>query len=113
VKNILLINAIGYPVQAKIDKKSKYEKSFVGELHLSCINLNPKQKKLLGLLLRRAMYPGVGHKKGNGYDHIKIDRLDKRMENKNILYGGEGVERVSNQSTIDQKMRQQSKLPKE
>ena len=85
VKNILLINAIGYPVQAKIDKNSKYEKSFVGELHLSCINLNPKQKKLLGLLLRSAMYTGVGHKKGYGYGHIKIDRLDKRMENNNIL----------------------------
>ncbi|HLR41518.1 MAG TPA: CRISPR system precrRNA processing endoribonuclease RAMP protein Cas6 [Virgibacillus sp.] len=85
VENVLLINAIGYPVQARIDKSSKYENSFVGELHLSCINLNLEQKKLLGLLLRSAIYTGVGHKKGYGYGHIKVNRLEKRTENNDIL----------------------------
>lgn len=73
-KNILLINAIGYPVRSKIGRTSEYEDGFVGELHLSCVNLDEEQKRIFGMLLRTAMYTGIGHKKGYGYGHIKINR---------------------------------------
>src|SRR5699024_8690288 len=73
-KNILLINAIGYPVRSKISRSSEYEDGFVGELHLSCINLDEEQKRIFGMLLRTALYTGIGHKKGYGYGHIKINR---------------------------------------
>ena len=86
--NILLMNAIGYPVQSKIDKNSKYESSFVGELHLSCVHLKQEQKKMLGLLLRTAMYTGVGHKKGYGYGHIKIDKPGNKIEKNQTLFRG-------------------------
>ena len=44
--SILLINVIGYPMQAKIDRKSVFEDSFIGEIHMSCRKLSQKQKKL-------------------------------------------------------------------
>lgn len=74
INNISLINAIVYPVQAKIDKNYPFDNSFIGELHISCRNLNEKQKKLFGMMLRTAKYSGVGHKKGYGFGHIEITR---------------------------------------
>src|SRR5699024_2633175 len=73
-KSIILLNVTGYPVSSKIDRSSKYENGFVGELHLSCKNMCEEQKQLFGMLLRTALYTGVGHKKGYGYGHIKIKR---------------------------------------
>ncbi len=74
INNISLINAIGHPVQVKIDRSSSFDQSFIGELHISCRKLNEKQKKLFGMMLRTAKYSGVGHKKGYGFGHIQIKR---------------------------------------
>lgn len=70
----MLVNVIGYPVQAKIDRKSAFEDSFIGEIHISCRELSHEQKALFGMLLRVAKYSGVGHKKGYGFGHIQIKR---------------------------------------
>ncbi|MFD1848935.1 CRISPR system precrRNA processing endoribonuclease RAMP protein Cas6 [Oceanobacillus bengalensis] len=72
--SIMLIDVIGYPIQAKIDRKSEFEDCFIGEIHISCRKLNQEQKKLFGILLRTAKYSGVGHKKGYGFGQIQIKR---------------------------------------
>lgn len=74
IDNIILVNAIGHPVQSKIDKKATYDNSFIGEIQLSCEKLSEDQLKLFGLLLKTARYTGVGHHKGYGYGHIEIKR---------------------------------------
>lgn len=74
IRSISIINVIGYPVDVKIDRYSKYDDSFVGEIHLSCHQLSDEQRRLFGMLLKVAKYSGVGHKKGYGFGHIELKR---------------------------------------